>query len=573
MDICIVCLEYNGDILSRLTAGSTEWTKYNVQHIIEKHLWWWHFNAKNEDTNPKWICNECWSRLWSFHTFFVRVQKSHNLFNSVQFCAEKEAPQSPVDEIKLDNDKEENDTLTAEASLNEDLIPLAKRKRGRPRLQKDNIDCVVIDSSVEFIKQEDSPVDKKLPIGNHGNVLSEALHDLDEDGGAQSDSRDYDNDYQNEESSDNKATSEDEEISELSPIKQKKISRCKTIAHKKKSSADGSSIQLTKKYDEYIAQNHELFCSLCHIPLEDFNHLIVHFRDEHNTKPYVMCCDKKFYKRAVFVDHLHVHKDPNYFKCEHCGKVFANRRCLKNHLEWHDDSRKPRFNCSECGKDFFRRGSLEKHRLLHVPEEQRQFQCNECEKKFASESLRTQHIKVTHLYVKLICDICGKAFRERHSFQRHLAEHTGGPTPNIECDICGMKLTSIYGLNRHKRLRHTEENMQEQVCPHCSKVSPNIAAHKSHIQYSHTMQRRHACHLCEKAFRRPKELKEHLSTHTGEALYTCPHCPRTFISNANMHKHRKNEHPKEWHEARMKRLSSMKIPINGMQASTTVEGN
>ncbi|XP_011295773.1 transcription factor grauzone [Musca domestica] len=561
MDICIVCLESNGDILSRLTAGSMEWNKYNVQQIIEKHLWWWHIKAINEELNPKWICNECWSRLWSFHTFFLRVQKSHNLFNSLENCVAKEIlPSSTTD----NNSDTKEDILMADASLNEDLIPLAKRKRGRPRIQKDVIDCVTIE------KEETEALETEQTIET-SNGLSTNIHDSD-DGGDQSDNQEYENDYQNIEASDNKTSSDEEEINETIPLKQRKSRECKTVTKKKKP-ADGSAVQLTRKYDEFIAQNHELFCSLCHIPLEDFNILIIHFRDEHNTKPYAMCCDKKFYKRAVFVDHLHVHKDPEYFKCEHCGKVFANRRCLKNHLEWHDESRKPRFNCSECGKDFFRRGSLEKHRLLHVPEEQRQFQCNECEKKFASESLRTQHIKVTHLYVKLICDICGKAFRERHAFQRHLTEHTGGPSPNIECDICGMKLTSIYGLNRHKRLRHTEENMQEQVCPYCSKVSPNIAAHKSHIQYSHTMQRRHACHLCDKAFRRPKELKEHLSTHTGEALYTCPHCPRTFISNANMHKHRKNEHPKEWQEARMKRLSSMKIPISAIQTSTPVEGN
>ncbi|XP_073821909.1 transcription factor grauzone-like [Musca autumnalis] len=569
MDVCIVCLETNEDVLSRLKAGSMEWNKYHVQRVIEKHLWWWHFNVMDKEINSKWICNECWSRLWSFHTFFVRVQKSHSLFNTLQSNGIKAVTlQSPETVTKLED---EDDNLMAEASLNEDLIPLAKRKRGRPRIQKDAIDYMAIDSSLVIVKNEVDTVENEQPIAN------ETVRDADNDGdeGEQSDNKEYAaNDYQDCDSSDNKMSSDDEDDnSETKPLKRTKKTEPKP-ARKKKKSADGSAVQLTKKYDEFIAQNHELFCSLCHIPLQDFNILIIHFRDMHNTKPYAMCCDKKFYKRAVFVDHLHVHKDPNYFKCEHCGKVFANRRCLKNHLEWHDESGKPRFNCSECGKDFFRRGSLEKHRLLHVPEEQRQFQCNECEKKFASESLRTQHIKVTHLYVKLICDICGKAFRERHAFERHLAEHTGGPTPNIECDICGMKLTSIYGLNRHKRLRHTEENMQEQICPYCSKVSPNIAAHKSHIQYSHTMQRRHACHLCEKAFRRPKELKEHLSTHTGEALYTCPYCPRTFISNANMHKHRKNEHPKEWQEARMKRLSSMKVPVSGiMPASTVVEAN
>lgn len=39
-----------------------------------------------------------------------------------------------------------------------------------------------------------------------------------------------------------------------------------------------------------------------------------------------------------------------------------------------------------------------------------------------------------------------------------------------------------------------------------------------------------------------------MTTHTGEVLYTCPHCPKTFNSNANMHAHRKKMHYKEWQE-------------------------
>lgn len=44
-----------------------------------------------------------------------------------------------------------------------------------------------------------------------------------------------------------------------------------------------------------------------------------------------------------------------------------------------------------------------------------------------------------------------------------------------------------------------------------------------------------------------------MTTHTGEVLYTCPHCPKTFNSNANMHSHRKKVHRKEWEEKRLQR--------------------
>lgn len=47
--------------------------------------------------------------------------------------------------------------------------------------------------------------------------------------------------------------------------------------------------------------------------------------------------------------------------------------------------------------------------------------------------------------------------------------------------------------------------------------------------------------------------QEHMTTHTGEVLYTCPHCPKTFNSHANMHAHRKKVHRKEWEERRKNR--------------------
>lgn len=52
-----------------------------------------------------------------------------------------------------------------------------------------------------------------------------------------------------------------------------------------------------------------------------------------------------------------------------------------------------------------------------------------------------------------------------------------------------------------------------------------------------------------------------MATHTNTPLYTCPYCSKQFKSNANMHTHRKKDHPIEWLEDRRKKYSG-KLPPN-----------
>lgn len=47
-----------------------------------------------------------------------------------------------------------------------------------------------------------------------------------------------------------------------------------------------------------------------------------------------------------------------------------------------------------------------------------------------------------------------------------------------------------------------------------------------------------------------------MAQHTGEVLYNCPFCTRTFNSNANMHSHKKKQHPIEWEELRRQKMGN-----------------
>jgi len=142
--------------------------------------------------------------------------------------------------------------------------------------------------------------------------------------------------------------------------------------------------------------------------------------------------------------------------------------------------------------------------------------------------------------------------------KRHCLEHEGITEPKAQCDICGDWLANKYKLKRHM-IKHNTAHL-EHKCPHCDKLSPNEIALKSHIKFTHDDSNKiHQCSICDKAFRRRIDLKEHMTVHTGEHLYTCPHCPRTFTHHSNLHHHRKKMHRKEFDEERLKR-GMKKIP-------------
>ncbi|XP_037824409.1 zinc finger protein 69 homolog [Lucilia sericata] len=155
----------------------------------------------------------------------------------------------------------------------------------------------------------------------------------------------------------------------------------------------------------------------------------------------------------------------------------------------------------------------------------------------------------------VICDKCGKTFRNKCRLKfHHRHDHSNEPKPEKipeQCPLCNKWYSSKGSVSEHIKNMHTDNDVEHR-CPTCGFISTTAKALKKHILYNHDVVRRHKCNLCEKAFKRPQDIKEHMATHTGEPLYTCVNCGKTFKSKANMFHHRRRFHRAEWMADRTK---------------------
>jgi len=206
-------------------------------------------------------------------------------------------------------------------------------------------------------------------------------------------------------------------------------------------------------------------------------------------------------------------KSKGPFTCTVCGKEFKVRRILKEHENLHSE---PRFECSEELK-----GTV-------------------CGKRFHTRSNLRAHVDVVHLKKKNIsCEICGKRFYNASLLKTHKETHS---TEKLSCPHCPSTFAGSKSLRTHIRTQHTsEENVP--TCNICQKTFSDEQSLKQHIARVHYHEKNHECHLCGKGFFERNELKVHLVTHAaGGSKLTCGTCLTTFKNKKNLLNHIRNKH-------------------------------
>uniref|UniRef100_A0A182IZG6 C2H2-type domain-containing protein n=1 Tax=Anopheles atroparvus TaxID=41427 RepID=A0A182IZG6_ANOAO len=302
--------------------------------------------------------------------------------------------------------------------------------------------------------------------------------------------------------------------------------------------------------DKRIKEFFNLECEVCSAPLEDFTQLLQHYRQVHETKGYVRCCDKQYFRRYLLLDHILAHRGT--IRCEICQKSYKSRRSLALHMvKMHSPEEHRPFKCDKCHVSFPKQYLLRAHELLHI-----QKQCRICQKVLSNnQSLKVHIAKIHGDDGNHICATCGELFRTKPAMERHIKAHLGLElVERLQCEYCKKWFNGKYNLRKHIRFLHNEEG-QVFRCEICQHVSPNSRALSNHKQRIH-VEEKFECEYCGKRFKHRPNLREHIASHTGNPLYSCEICGVTFNSKANYFTHRKNKHPVEW--AAQKRIRSIR---------------
>ncbi|XP_063698590.1 transcription factor grauzone-like [Culicoides brevitarsis] len=306
--------------------------------------------------------------------------------------------------------------------------------------------------------------------------------------------------------------------------------------------------------DRQIKEFFHFSCEQCSESFERFFLYKNHRYEKHgDPNASIVCCGLRLNKRIRLLDHMIFHTNPSMFKCPDCDKQLQNRTHLRDHRQQHHQLPKRSgvtHQCEICSKTFQRIRTLQNHMDTHLPKHEKEakklFLCNECPGvAFKLKAQIARHMRKIHLKLyNFICDICAKTFKNKNDFLYHYRSmHDVKPLPKMKCHLCNALLLNEKCLNAHIARIHKHGGPHE--CPICGKIAPSSQALRQHRIYVHESERKFKCTHCGKGFKREVEMKEHVTTHIGGALYTCQFCEKTFNSGANMYAHRKRMHPVE----------------------------
>lgn len=96
---------------------------------------------------------------------------------------------------------------------------------------------------------------------------------------------------------------------------------------------------------------------------------------------------------------------------------------------------------------------------------------------------------------------------------------------NYFCHICQKDFTGPNDLRKHLRI-HTGE--KPFPCTHCGRCFRQAGSLKNHIASQHGTDTIFICSYCNKSFPIKERIRLHMRIHSGEKPYRCQYCAKSF---------------------------------------------